>query len=397
MNDIIAASRLAEKLAATANITVDEANTFIRLYFDTIRDTLSIGEDVTLDGLGTFRLTGDAADPLLFEPAQTLTAVVNAPFESFSPVEIPAGFNISAQSKQDEVITEINEADDDASNLIPPAPPAGISTTVYPQPPAPPADAAIDDIDSSADNDESADTPDQNYATKSEQVYTETVPPFIPPIDTQYDDTDSYPADEPADDDEEEEEQSDFPTRHVHYHHHEPRNRGMLWFWIILSFVLGGIVGFGAGYFLHSSLNISIIPGTPSTTIIYSDDTEQTGIESDKDMDAEPQDTINRAEDNETQTTETARPKTKDAPTYDTVTETTFLTTLARRHYGQMEYWVYIYEANPALGNPNTIKPGTRVLIPARDELPLTGDHNADIAAAKRKSSEIYARYPRRR
>lgn len=393
MNDIIAASRLAEKLAVTANINVDEANTFIRLYFDTIRDTLSIGEDVTITGLGTFRLTGDAAEPLLFEPSQTLTAVVNAPFESFSPVEIPAGFNISAQSKQDEVITEINEAEDDASNLIPPAPPAGISTTDYPQPPAPPADATIDDIEATTDNSEPADTTGQNYAAKSEQVDTEPIPQFIPPIDTPYDDTDSHTVDET-----EEEEQSDSPSRHVHYHHHNPRNRGMLWFWIILSFILGGIVGFGAGYFLHSSLNISIIPGTPSTTIIYSNDTGQTDIESEKDMDAAPQDTINCAEDQETQTAEASRSETKKAaPTYDTVTETTFLTTLARRHYGQMEYWVYIYEANPTLGNPNTIKPGTRVLIPSRDELPLTGDHNADIAAAKRKSSEIYARYPRRR
>lgn len=53
-------------------------------------------------------------------------------------------------------------------------------------------------------------------------------------------------------------------------------------------------------------------------------------------------------------------------PVYDTITSKSFLTTLARKHYGVKAYWVFIYEANPQLGNPNHIQPGTRVLIPDR-------------------------------
>ena len=43
----------------------------------------------------------------------------------------------------------------------------------------------------------------------------------------------------------------------------------------------------------------------------------------------------------------------------DTVSRNHFLASMARRHYGHMEYWVYIYEANPGLGHPDRIKPGT--------------------------------------
>lgn len=54
-------------------------------------------------------------------------------------------------------------------------------------------------------------------------------------------------------------------------------------------------------------------------------------------------------------------------PVYDTITSSKFLTTLARQHYGVKNYWIFIYEANPQLGNPNSIRPGTRVLIPSKE------------------------------
>ncbi|MCM1036018.1 MAG: hypothetical protein NC406_01665, partial [Bacteroides sp.] len=62
---------------------------------------------------------------------------------------------------------------------------------------------------------------------------------------------------------------------------------------------------------------------------------------------------------------EPAKPA-KPEPKYDTITSTQFLTTLARKHYGVKNYWIFIYEANPSLGNPNSIRPGTRVVIPDR-------------------------------
>ena len=83
-------------------------------------------------------------------------------------------------------------------------------------------------------------------------------------------------------------------------------------------------------------------------------------------------------------------------PVYDNIDGKTFLTTLAGKHYGQKDFCVYIYEANPKLGNPNRIKPGTKVLIPPMSQLPLTGNTEKDINAAKAKQTQIYGRYTRK-
>lgn len=78
----------------------------------------------------------------------------------------------------------------------------------------------------------------------------------------------------------------------------------------------------------------------------------------------------------------------------DTITSRRFLTTMARAHYGCMEYWVYIYEANAdRLGHPDRLSAGTVVVIPPADSLGLRTDDEARLAEAGRKALEIYARF----
>ena len=79
---------------------------------------------------------------------------------------------------------------------------------------------------------------------------------------------------------------------------------------------------------------------------------------------------------------------------YDTVSTTRYLTTIARQHYGNQHFWPYIYEENKAiLGHPNRIKPGTRVVVPDLRKYGVDPKNAADIAEAKRREAEIYARY----
>ena len=81
---------------------------------------------------------------------------------------------------------------------------------------------------------------------------------------------------------------------------------------------------------------------------------------------------------------------------YDKVDKRTFLATLARKYYGNPEYWVYIYDANKKscrLRHPDRIAPGTILRIPYRDELPLTGNDSADVLTAKRRGTAIRAAY----
>lgn len=78
----------------------------------------------------------------------------------------------------------------------------------------------------------------------------------------------------------------------------------------------------------------------------------------------------------------------------DTVTETTYLTTLARKHYGNYNFWVYIYEENRnIISNPNTIKPGTEVIIPPAKKYGIDKNNPESVNAAKRKAAEIYNKY----
>ena len=78
----------------------------------------------------------------------------------------------------------------------------------------------------------------------------------------------------------------------------------------------------------------------------------------------------------------------------DTIAAGRFLTTMARQHYGQMDYWVYIYEENAAnLGHPDRLSAGTVVIIPSAEKYGLIAGDKAKIKEASRLATEIYARF----
>lgn len=86
----------------------------------------------------------------------------------------------------------------------------------------------------------------------------------------------------------------------------------------------------------------------------------------------------------------------KSAPSivYDTITANRFLTTMAREHYGQMDYWVYIYQENAsALGHPDRLNAGTVVIIPPAEKYGLKPGDQAKIREASALSSKIYSRF----
>lgn len=89
----------------------------------------------------------------------------------------------------------------------------------------------------------------------------------------------------------------------------------------------------------------------------------------------------------------TADTKPSDQPVYDVISNTRYLTTMAKAHYGNYHLWPYIYEANKGLGHPDRIRPGTKIKIPDLSKLGVDPKNPNDIAAAKRKGVEIYSRY----
>ncbi len=86
--------------------------------------------------------------------------------------------------------------------------------------------------------------------------------------------------------------------------------------------------------------------------------------------------------------------KPSDAPVYDTITPTRYLTTLAREYYGDYRLWPYIYEANKEiLGHPDHIRPGTRVVVPSLAAIGVSADSKADVEKAQKMSEKIYSIY----
>ncbi|MGM9812623.1 MAG: HU family DNA-binding protein, partial [Muribaculaceae bacterium] len=78
----------------------------------------------------------------------------------------------------------------------------------------------------------------------------------------------------------------------------------------------------------------------------------------------------------------------------DTVTGSYFLTRMARRHYGNGHFWVYIYEENRGkISNPNNVKPGTVVVIPDAKKYGIDKDNPQSVEEAKRKEGEIQRKF----
>ncbi len=85
--------------------------------------------------------------------------------------------------------------------------------------------------------------------------------------------------------------------------------------------------------------------------------------------------------------------KPSDVKVYDTISNTCFLTTMAKKHYGNYHLWPYIYDSNPNLGHPDRIRPGTRIRIPSVSELGIDPSDASVVAEAKRRGAAIYSQY----
>ena len=81
-------------------------------------------------------------------------------------------------------------------------------------------------------------------------------------------------------------------------------------------------------------------------------------------------------------------------PVYDTVSTTRYLTTISRDHYGNYNFWPYIYLENESiLGHPDRITPGTKVVVPDLSKYGVDPSKKEDVEAAKKKAFEIYSKF----
>ena len=384
MNSTLPLPDIARLLELQGGIDYDVALKVVRDFFEVIAEGLASGEVVKVRGLGVFKASDDHDKVVDFFPAEELNAAINAPFEAFTPIALPADLTASEVEKlvetshidaQDESVTEDASRDNEVADNHDDK----LNKSEYPEniPYGEPLTGTEEEIVDVEEDNSSVKTCSDDATVSTEQ---EDRPIHNAPLDA---------IDDKADVDEPDEDTVYILPR---AHKHSCKSTVM---WSGISLLAGIAVGGICAYVGHDKL-VKIFEGSQEHSQLVATGRVENSQTSENTPDIllpeqQQLDDISakQAEDS-LAIDQTSAP----TPVYDTISSRRFLTTMAGHHYGEKEFWVYIYNANAhRLKHPDRIKPGTRILIPDISTLPLTGDHKADVITAKRLGQQIYSRY----
>jgi len=347
---IVNYSGLKQLVAAAAGVAPERASEFLHAFFDVISQELAQGEAVKIKGIGTFRCAEDTngRPTVAFIPDVELADAINSPFAFFEAVELSPSVTADdlagiGQPQSDATVEESAPESSSMPEVI----------TAEETTPEQPVDEKIDEqseADGPAITEDDSSAPDEVCDSDNQPV----VEPSEP-TDTDTPDSDTESVYEPE----------------------EHGISGFGWPWILVTLLIGLLIGFGAGYLCHDSLEAHLI--APEITEISAPSPDADTISADTIVTPVPE--------------PIAQEPIATVETFDTISPTRFLTTMARRHYGQMDFWVYIYMENAdILGHPNRARPGTVVRIPPISKY-VAPDDTAALQKARRLSVEIYDRY----
>lgn len=361
MGNKIAISNLAVALSQSTGRSKKLCEDFIKEFFRLAAESLEDGEPLKIKGFGTFKITeiesrnsvnirtGERHElapykKVVFTPAKELASIINAPFEEFESVEmedeVPEDFFVEPP-KEDLKISDENSVSN--TRLI-----DGSEE-----------ENSDDIITYEAYNEIEHEKPVFKFEEKTDNAPEINVPDNGEAIESK------------------EQEYNENEMQTPVYENDRPRKSrfGIGFLTGALSALLVCIVIFMLGCFFHWwPVNF----GDPKTFFISGQQEIPVSTESVEDQNEEP----------EIQTPSVP------SPVYDTVTTTRYLTTIAREHYGDFNFWPYIYIENESiLGHPDRITPGTRIVVPDLSKYGVSPGNKADVQEAKRKAREIYSRF----
>ncbi len=393
MNKIITLPSLVALLAEKAGITHAEAEQFINAFTTLTGDVLASAEQIKIKGIGTFHLSDIGSSPIVFMPDPDLAAKVNEPFSFFEAVELNDG------------VTEemLAPADQPAAELPEPEPQSEPEPEYEPETEPEPA----------------IEIPEQGPVPSPEIPEPEAEPDPQPEIEPE-----PQPQAEPEIPEQEAEPEADTPVHEEINNIPEetvnnvvdneevtaqedddnaPYNSFFPTYWVIWAAVIGILIGFAIGFFTHDPVMDAFFP---IETEIISDEAEaeentvaalDSIIEEPTTIPAQQADTVAEtkpAPQPEVQSQAQPEPAAAETEVYDTITKSCFLTTLAYKHYGKKDYWVYIYMDNTdKIRNPDMVRPGTRVRIPPKSKYATAPTEEENLRAARNKAAEIYRKY----
>ena len=320
--------KLINMLSESANCPPATTRKFLHEFFAFIESRLSEGDTISISGVGDFIVTDNPSNPIKYLVDKTLADIANEPFAAFEAVEIGDGIS-------DE------ELADNISVILPKAGPIIVENKeeIEAWPESESEAEEIEEVD---------DATTINDAAVEESIKEEDL--SVNPEENVY-----YEADDEVENIE---------------------NSQSKWLYMVIGLLIGLIIGLVGGFFAGKEMvnpnGINKI--MEETNSLNSVDT----IAEEKSEIAEPvQETI-------------VEPELQ--PIYDVVRSKRYLTTMAREHYGNYKYWVFIYDANPKLGNPNQISIGTKILIPDQKTF-MEDSEEKTLEKAQRLLDKINQKY----
>lgn len=401
MNKKLTFPELAELLSVATNTSKRMSELALREMFAVISGKLLDGESVKIDGLGVFKVTevnsrrsvnvntGEAIEipghsKITFVADKRLAEAVNAPFASFESVVL-----------DDDVTADMLTAIDNAEPAEPAAESSEFSEfsehSELSEPVAEPAEPAAEPVEPS----ESSELSEPSEPATEPAAEPSELSEFSEPSEL------SEPAaEEPAEPAAEPVEEEDAQGGAIHvpqsdddYYYDDEEDES---WWQRHRTLKGFLIGVVTGAALYAAAEFAIKyyeenREVVSAETIEADDNEVVAADtlpSDSVVEkALPKDSVKPA------VSTPAKPAATKQVT-DTITARNFLTRMARRHYGNGHFWVYIYEENRnTISNPNNVRPGTVVVIPDAKKYGIDKDDPQSVETAKRKEGEIQRKF----
>ena len=350
MNAIINLQQLSEQISALTGASNSTAELFIKELFATISDALSKGESVSI------KVSEYPEKTVLFAPDNDLAESINLPFSCFEAVELQDDIDFDESiednaSSEIEIDSTLNNVEEDSAENDQPISEAEVVNT------------NIDSTNEEIITEEATQEVEQNYPDEH--------------IENDISNEDSI--DETADIDTPSAE--DFADQNTNESTCESGGSKRR-IWYIAMLLLGLIIGYVIGTIYPYQKFVETITTTQPSQNVVNDSAFSSKQDS---VQAIAIDSL---------ITDTISISVTQPQITDTVSTNRFLTTMSREYFGEMIFWVYIYEENKEiLGNPNRIRPGTVVKIPPAEKYNINRNDSSSLAIAKLKAMEIYAPY----
>lgn len=389
MSEKFTLMQVASLLASKSETTKKQSETFLKVLFGVIAETLKNGESVKIKNLGTFKvvrvdarksvsvtdgetLNIPAHNKVVFIPSKTMAEKVNREFSWLTTIELPE------ESEKSGVEEE---------------------TIALPVPPEFPVSVAEMQVEIEV-NDEKEDSEELGEELEKEFGEIEPVEPFGP-----VDPDDPEPG-QPI-------EEEDMTSREVNeinesiqmlsknieaqsqnFREEARKSRSRSRRAIFCVFILFAALVTG-GFFLIYGVLSHRLDRIEKTIGLEEAPEEVTVAVVENNASNSPVAEETAGEDQEAKTDKAVAPTApSDILAVDKITTTRYLTTMAKEYYGNFNLWPYIYlENEKKLGHPDRIKPGTSIVVPNISKYNVDPSNPKDIEKAKALGVEIYQRF----